>query len=146
MFAMIEKGSEMVLATLGAWRGRRISPVYHLLPNLQEPNWRTLRVGDVNEYWEKLADWEQRVAIAVKNDRPGDVLLLAEEPPTRVLQCEALRTAGCALVRLGRYRFALEVLDRALEHNPEDLVCRQRRALPSADSDVMPKRRHGWKR
>jgi hypothetical protein len=40
--------SEMVLATLGAWRGRRISPVYHLLPNLQEPNWRTLRVGDVN--------------------------------------------------------------------------------------------------
>lgn len=121
--------SEVALATLGSWRGRRISPVYHLLPNLREPEWRTLRVGDVNEYWQKLADWEQRVAIAVKNNRPGDILVLAEEPPTRVLQCEALRIASCALVRLGRYRFALEVLDRALEHNPEDLVCRQQRAI-----------------
>jgi tetratricopeptide (TPR) repeat protein len=121
--------TEVALATLGSWRGRRISPVYHLLPNLQEPDWRTLRVGDVNEYWEKLADWEQRVAIAVKNNRPGDVLLLAEEPPTRVLQSEALRIAGCALVRLGRYRFALEVLERALEQDPEDLVCRQQKGI-----------------
>jgi hypothetical protein len=98
--------AEMAQATLGAWRGRRISPVYHLLPNLKEPDWRTLRLGDVNEYWEKLADWQRRVAIAIKNNRPGDVLVLAEEPPTRVLQCEALRIAGCALVKLGRYRFA----------------------------------------
>ncbi len=121
--------STMTLATLGSWRGRRISPVYHLLPNLREPDWRTLRVGDVNEYWEKLADWQQRVEIAVKNNRPGDVLVLAEEPPTWVLQCEALRTASCALVKLGRYRFALEVLERALEHNPEDLVCRQQKGI-----------------
>ena len=121
--------AEMAQATLGAWRGRRISPVYHLLPNLKEPDWRTLRLGDVNEYWEKLDNWQRRVAIAVKNNRPGDVLVLAEEPPTRVLQCEALRIAGCALVRLGRYRFALDVLERALEQNPDDLVCRQQKGI-----------------
>jgi hypothetical protein len=74
--------AEMAQATLAAWRGRRISRVYHLLPNLSEPDWRTLRLGDVNEYREKLDDWLRRVAIAVKNSRPGDVLVLAEEPPT----------------------------------------------------------------
>ena len=121
--------AEMARATLGAWRGRRISPIYHLLPNLSEPDWRTLRLGDVNEYWQKLDDWQRRVAIAVKNNRPGDVLVLAEEPPTRVLQSEALRTASCALVKLGRYRFALEVLERALEQNPDDLVCRQQKGI-----------------
>ena len=121
--------AEMAQATLGAWRGRRISPVYHLLPNLNEPEWRTLRLGDVNQYWEKLDDWQRRVAIAVKNNRPGDVLVLAEEPPTRVLRCEALRTASRALVKLGRYRFALEVLERALDQAPDDLVCRQQKGI-----------------
>jgi tetratricopeptide (TPR) repeat protein len=121
--------AEMAQATLGAWRGRRISPVYHLLPNLKEPDWRTLRLGDVNEYWEKLDDWQRRVAIAVKNNRPGDVLVLAEEPPIRILQYEALRTAGRALVRLGRNQFALEVLERAIEQNPDDLFCRQQKGI-----------------
>jgi hypothetical protein len=37
-------------ATLGAWRGRRASPVYQQLPNLQEPNWKSLKVGDINEF------------------------------------------------------------------------------------------------
>src|SRR4051812_993432 len=43
-----------IKATLGAWRGRKASPVYAQLPNLQEPDWKTLKVGDVNEFWQAL--------------------------------------------------------------------------------------------
>ncbi len=35
-----------------AWHGRKISPVYGLLPNLQEPDWKSLRVGAALEFWE----------------------------------------------------------------------------------------------
>ena len=31
---------EAIEATLGAWRGRRASPVYQQLPNLSEPDWK----------------------------------------------------------------------------------------------------------
>ena len=39
-------------ATLGSWRGRRASPVYQQIPNLREPDWKTLKVGEINEFWE----------------------------------------------------------------------------------------------
>src|SRR5690242_4176023 len=51
---------DAIEATLGAWRGRRASPVYQQLPNLREPDWKTLKVGDVNEFWQALEAWESR--------------------------------------------------------------------------------------
>jgi len=119
----------MVKATMAAWHGRKVSPVYHLLPNLQEPDWRSLRVGDVNEYWQKLETWQDRVEVARQRGRPGDVLVLAGEMPTRVLRLEALRTAGKALMRLRSFRFALEVFEQALVLEPKDLACRQQKGL-----------------
>src|SRR5215469_13158476 len=35
--------TEMIAATLGDWRGRRASPVYQQLPNLKEPDWKSLK-------------------------------------------------------------------------------------------------------
>jgi len=121
--------SAMVQATIAAWHGRKVSPVYQLLPNLQEPDWRSLRVGDINEYWQQLETWQDRVEVARKRGRPGDILVLAGEMPTRVLRVEALRTAGRALMSLGKYRFALEVFEQALAIEPTDLVCRQQKGL-----------------
>jgi tetratricopeptide (TPR) repeat protein len=121
--------SAMVQATIAAWHGRKVSPVYQLLPNLQEPDWRSLRVGDINEYWQQLETWQDRVEVARKRGRPGDILVLADEMPTRVLRVEALRTAGRALMSLGKYRFALEVFEQALAIEPTDLVCRQQKGL-----------------
>src|SRR3989440_1979079 len=40
------KLAEMVTATMDSWHGRKASPVYHLMPNLQEPDWKSLRIGD----------------------------------------------------------------------------------------------------
>ena len=37
------KLTEMVKATMESWHGRKVSPVYNLMPNLQEPDWKSLR-------------------------------------------------------------------------------------------------------
>src|SRR3954454_3222777 len=121
--------AEMARATITSWHGHRISPVYHLLPNLLEPDWRSLRVGVVNALWEKLDEWKSRVEIARKKGRPGDILVLAREVPTRPLRLEALRLAGKALMSLGKPTFALEVFEQALDLEPSDLVCRQQKGL-----------------
>jgi tetratricopeptide (TPR) repeat protein len=117
--------TEAIRATLGAWRGRKASPVYAQLPNLREPDWKTLKVGDVNEFWQALEAWQSRVRVAQGRQRPGDILVLAEETPNRLLEFEALRTAAKALLDLRRARYALAVLEQARSLDPDDVRCRQ---------------------
>ncbi|TAJ84765.1 bacterial transcriptional activator domain-containing protein [Reyranella sp.] len=112
-------------ATLGAWRGRRASPVFQQLPSLQEPDWKTLKVGDTNELWEALEDWQNRIDVAHRKERPGDILVLAEETPNSVLELEALREAAKALLELRRPLYALAIAQRALAVDPDDLKARQ---------------------
>ena len=114
-----------ITATLGAWRGRRASPVYQQLPSLVEPDWKTLKVGDINEYWQGLEEWQSKVTVARRKQRPGDILVLAEETPSSVLEFEALRTAADALLKLQRPFYALRILEQARKLNPEDLKARQ---------------------
>jgi tetratricopeptide (TPR) repeat protein/WD40 repeat protein len=116
---------EAIEATLGAWRGRRSSPVYQQLPSLREPDWKTLKVGDVNEFWQGLEAWQSRVEVARRKQRPGDILVLAEETPNSVLEFEALRTAADALQRLNRPRYALSVIEQARKLDPDDIKARQ---------------------
>ena len=116
---------EAIEATLGAWRGRRASPVYQQLPSLKEPDWKTLKVGDINEFWQGLEAWKSRVEVARRNQRPGDILVLAEETPNSVLEFEALRTAARALLRLNRPRYALSVIEQARQLDPDDAEARQ---------------------
>jgi len=116
---------EAIAATLGAWRGRRASPVYQQLPNLREPDWKTLKVGDINQFWQSLEAWQSRIEVARRKQRPGDILVLAEETPNSVLEFEALRTAVRALVRLNRPRYALTILENARRLDPEDVEARQ---------------------
>ncbi|WP_207538269.1 tetratricopeptide repeat-containing protein [Sabulicella rubraurantiaca] len=118
-----------IAATLEAWRGRKASPVYAMLPNLREPDWKSLRVGEVNEFWETLENWQSRIEIARRQQRPGDILTLAEETPNRLLAFEALRTAGDALLKMNRARYAMAVLERARSLNPEDVRARQLEAI-----------------
>jgi hypothetical protein len=116
---------EAIQETLGDWRGRRASPVYQQLPSLKEPDWKTLKVGDVNEFWQGLEAWQRRVNIALQKQRPGDILVLAEETPNSVLEFEALRTAARALLKLNRPRFALNVIGRARQLDLDDVEARQ---------------------
>src|SRR5215831_10204296 len=121
--------TEAIEATLGAWRGRRASPVYQQLPSLKEPDWKTLKLGEVNEFWQELEAWQSRIEVARRKQRPGDILVLAEETPNSVLKFEALRTAGRALVRLNRPRFALSIIGQARQLDPDDGEARQIEAI-----------------
>jgi len=125
----------MVRATLESWHGRKASPVYQLLPNLQEPNWKSLRIGEVLEFWEQHDAWEDRVELARKAGHIGDVLVLADEAPVAAFRVDAWIKAGENLRKAERFDFALEQLERGLGIDPGNLkglhekgICLQRLA------------------
>jgi tetratricopeptide (TPR) repeat protein len=130
------KLSEMVKATMESWHGRKISPVYNLMPNLQEPDWKSLRIGEVREFWEQHDSWERRIDLARKAGCIGDVLVLADEAPVAAFRAGAWFKAGESLRKAERFDFALEQLDRGLDIEPQNLrglrekgICLQRLAL-----------------
>ncbi len=128
--------TEMVKATMESWHGRLVSPVYNLMPNLQEPDWKSLRVGDVREFWERHDAWERRIDLSRKAGYVGDILVLANEAPVAAFRAEAWIKAGEALRKAESYDFALEQLDRGLKIQPDNLqgrrelgMCLQRLAV-----------------
>lgn len=132
----IQQLSQMIRKTMESWHGRKMSPVYSLIPSLVEPDWRSLRVGDLREFWDAYDDWERRVVHARRRGRVGDMLVLADEAPVSVFRAAAWIRAGKALRRLGHYRFALEQLEKGLAIEPqhdqgmrEKGICLQRLAV-----------------
>ena len=116
---------QMAQATMAAWHGHRISPVYHLLRYLKEPDWKSLRVDEAKEFWDKQEEWERRIEVARKKQKPGDILVFGRRAPTWVLTLEAHRTAAKALMSLGQSSFALEQVEKILALDPEELQSRQ---------------------
>ncbi len=110
-------------------RRRPVSPVYQYLPSLQEPDWKSLRGKDTDEFWHNYEQWSDRVEVARKNDKPGDILVLADEAPNYALKLEGYRTAGNALLSMGQFAFALEQFDKALDINPDDLESAQKKGV-----------------
>jgi tetratricopeptide (TPR) repeat protein len=112
-----------------AWHGLKVSPVYDLLTFLKEPDWKSLRVAGIKEFWDSYKEWADRVEVARERNRPGNILVLADEAPTWVLRLEAYHTAGKALLSLGHFDFALEQYQKALEFDPTDLESRRQKGL-----------------
>lgn len=123
------KLSEMVKATVDSWHGRTVSPVYNLMPNLQEPDWKSLRIGEVREFWEKHDSWERRIDQSRKAGFIGDLLVLANEAPVSAFRAEAWFKAGEALRKVEQFQFALEQLDRGLEIEPLNLRCLREKGI-----------------
>ncbi len=128
--------AEMVKATMGAWHGHKVSPVYHLIPNLQEPDWKSLKIGEARKFWEPHEAWEGRIDLARRNGRIADLLVLANEAPIAAFRVDAWIAAGKALRKAGRFQFALEHLQHGLDREPHNLdllrevgICLQRLAL-----------------
>jgi len=146
------KLTDMVKATMESWRGRKVSPVYNLMPNLQEPDWKKLRIGDVREFWEKHDAWDNRLGLARKEGRIGDVLVLAEEAPVAAFRADAWIKGGEALRKAERFRFALEHLEKGLEIEPENLralqgkgMCLQRLALAGVPGNSLDRARDHYR-
>lgn len=144
--------TDMVKATMESWHDRKVSPVYQLLPNLQEPDWKSLRIGVVREFWERHDAWEDRIVLARKAGHIGDVLLLADEAPVAAFRAEALIRAGVALRKAGRFDFALEQLERGLAVNPGNLsglrekgMCLQRLAIAHVPGHSLDRAREHYR-
>lgn len=119
----------MARETISCWHGRKISPVYHLLRYLKEPDWKSLRIEEAKEFWDKYDAWKSNIDIAQKSQKPGNILVLADEMPVNFLGIEAYRTAGKALLKLGKFSFALEQIKKALSIDPEDLESCQQKGI-----------------
>ena len=145
--------TDMVKATMESWRGRKISPVYHLMPNLQEPDWKSLRIGDVQEFWQQHDMWERRIELARKAGHIGDVLVLADEAPIAAFRAEAWIKAGEALRKAEHFNFALEQLERGLAIEPHNLkglqeqgICLQRLALAGRPGHSLDRARDHYRK
>jgi len=146
------KLTEMVKATMESWHGRKVSPVYNLMPHLQEPDWKSLKIGDVREFWEQHDAWESGIELARKGGRIGDLLVLADEAPVAAFRAEAWLKAGEALRKAGRFRFALEHLEQGLAIDPENLralrekgICLQRLALAGEPGHSLDRAREHYR-
>lgn len=119
----------MARSTLESWFGHRVSPVFQLLPQLQEGDWRAMLMNGENRFSAGLKEWQLRMSTARRKCLPGDVLVLAGETPTFALRLEARRAAGNCLLQLKQYSLALEQFEDALAVDPTDLAARQKKAI-----------------
>jgi tetratricopeptide (TPR) repeat protein len=124
-----ERLAAMARETLATSTRRKVSPVYALLPHLQQPVWRKLLLEDANEFSDAYNDWSRRIQVARQRNRPGDIMTLAGETPTRALALEARCEAGSCLLKLQQPGLALEQFDAALDIEPQDVTARQKKAI-----------------
>src|SRR5262250_270123 len=120
-----KKIAQFATETMDSWYERKISPVYHLLPALKEPYFKSLQVEGAREFW----SWAMRIEVARKGNRPGDILVLAEEAPNIAFRAEAYQSAGNGLRSLGQFALALDQHEKVLELAPDDLESRRQKGL-----------------
>ena len=105
------------------------SPIYNLLTGLVEPDRRTLRTPLATGFWREYNEWKQRVTIAQRQKRIGDILLLTEEIKNPLIKEEAIGEAGKALASMGRNELALVQYRKGLEVNSRNLTFRREEAF-----------------
>ena len=105
------------------------SPIFNLLDGLVEPDRRTLRTPLATGFWREYNEWRDRVTVAQRQKRIGDILLLTEEIQNPLIKEEALGEAGLALKNMGRNELALSQYRKGLEVNSRNLTFRREEAL-----------------
>ena len=129
----LEKDKAVIIrgcrATWASEPERVHSPIYNLLTGLIEPERTTLRTPLATGFWREYNDWRQRVTIAQRQKRIGDILLLTEEIKNPLIKEEAIGTAGRALANMGRNELALSQYRKGLEVNPRNLTFRREEAF-----------------
>src|SRR5215510_3873085 len=131
--AFIEKDksaiARIVRATWSSEPERIHSPVYNLLTDLKEADRKTLRTPLATGFWREYNEWKQRVTIAQRQKRIGDILLLTEEISNPLIKEEAITEAGKALAGMGRNELALNQYRKGLEINSRNPLFRREEAV-----------------
>jgi len=105
------------------------SPIFNLLTGLDEPDQKALRTPLATGFWREYKEWKDRVTIAQRQKRIGDILLLTEEISNPLIKEEAVGQAGKALANMGRNELALTQYRKGLEVNPKNLSFRREEAF-----------------
>jgi tetratricopeptide (TPR) repeat protein len=105
------------------------SPIFNLLDGLVEPDRKTLRTPLATGFWREYNEWKDRVTIAQRQKRIGDILLLTEEISNPLIKEEAIGEAGLALKNMGRNELALTQYRKGLEINSRNLTFRREEAF-----------------
>ncbi len=105
------------------------SPIFNLLTGLKEPERGALRTPLATGFWREYNEWRERVTVAQRQKRIGDILLLTEEIQNPLIKEEAIGEAGRALANMGRNELALVQYRKGLEVNAGNLIFRREEAL-----------------
>ncbi len=105
------------------------SPVFNILTGLAEPERRSLRTPLATGFWREYNEWRERVTVAQRQKRIGDILLLTEEIKNPLIKEEAIGEAGRALKNMNRYELALDQYRKGLDVNSRNLNFRREEAL-----------------
>jgi tetratricopeptide (TPR) repeat protein len=105
------------------------SPIFNLLTGLKEPERKALRTPLATGFWREYNEWKERVTIAQRQKRIGDILLLTEEIQNPLIKEEAIGEAGKALANMGRNELALAQYRKGLEVNSANLIFRHEEAF-----------------
>lgn len=105
------------------------SPIFNLLDGLIEPDRKALRTPLARGFWREYNEWKERVTIAQRQKRIGDILLLTEEIQNPIIKEEAIAEAGQALKNMGRHELALNQYRKGLEVNSHNMIFRREEAF-----------------
>jgi tetratricopeptide (TPR) repeat protein len=105
------------------------SPIFNLLTGLKEPERKALRTPLATGFWREYNEWKEKVTVAQRQKRIGDILLLTEEIQNPLIKEEAIGEAGKALANMGRNELALAEYRKGLEVNPANLTFRHEEAF-----------------
>lgn len=105
------------------------SPIFNLLDGLKEPDRKTLETPLATGFWREYNEWKQRVTVAERQKRIGDILLLTEEIRNPLIKEDAIAEAGLALKNMGRHELALTQYRKGLQVNSRNLTFRREEAF-----------------
>jgi tetratricopeptide (TPR) repeat protein len=105
------------------------SPIFNLLDGLAEPDRKMLRTPLATGFWREYNEWKDRLTVAQRQKRIGDIVLLTEEISNPFIKEEAIREAGMALRSMGRHELALEQYRKGLEIDPRNRTFRGEEAF-----------------
>jgi tetratricopeptide (TPR) repeat protein len=105
------------------------SPIFNLLTGLVEPERKTLRTPLATGFWREYNDWKERVTVAKRRQRIGDILLLTEEITNPMIKEDAVGEAGKALQDMQRFDLGLKQYQQGLEINPRNVKFRRQEAI-----------------
>ncbi|HEY5731732.1 MAG TPA: TRAFs-binding domain-containing protein, partial [Anaerolineales bacterium] len=104
------------------------SPIFNLLTGLDEPDQKSLRTPLATGFWREYNEWRDRVTVAQRQKRIGDILLLTEEIKNPLIKEEAIGEAGRALKNMDRHELALDQYRKGLDVNSRNVNFRREEA------------------